>query len=319
MTENDDTRMNELAAGGGFDDDRLLAFALGLSDDPELVAAAAGDAALGRRLEAMRADVRAVGEGVNAAVPAPDDSYADLSQERWRGLAPYLRVARPGRPARRPRVFLRRALAPAAALLVVAAILGGVLALTHHGKSSSSTSTLAAKGNSLRAPEAAPGAPTGAAHALSSVPRRQLAADYDTVVVARAGQVTGERQRFTVLRTLKGTAPTSLSLRREGGTLPPRTLAILYLRPSAGAAVPAGALGLLAGGQASDGAVEGEPSPTPQPAGSSLTQRVPTPEPAASGLFGPASLPVTLYVFRHLEALAVPLPPGFRADTIRLP
>ena len=136
MAENDDTRMNERPAGGaGFDDDRLLAFALGLADDPELVAAAAGDAELRRRLEAMRADVRAVSDGVNAAVPAPDDSYTDLSQERWRGLAPYLQGRRPGRQPRRPRAFFHRALAPAAALLLVAAVLGGVLTLSHHGKS----------------------------------------------------------------------------------------------------------------------------------------------------------------------------------------
>jgi hypothetical protein len=312
--------MNELAAGGGFDDDRLLAFALGLSDDPELVSAAAGDAELGRRLEAMRADVRAVGEGVNTAVPAPDDSYADLSQERWRRLAPYLRVARPGRPARRPRVFLRRALAPAAALLVVAAILGGVLALTHHGKSSSSTSTLAAKGNSVRAPEAAPGAATGAVPMTQAVPTRQLAAAYDTVVVARAGQVGGSQQRFTVLRTLKGTAPKRLRLRREGGSLAPRTLAILYLRPSAGAAVPAGALGLLGGGPAHDAGIAGTSTPTPQPAGSAMMRPIPAPGSSADGgEVGFGSAAGTTYTFRHSEVLVVPLPAGTKADTIRLP
>ncbi len=37
-----------------FDDDRLLALALGLSDDPELEAAAGRDAALRRRLDEMR-------------------------------------------------------------------------------------------------------------------------------------------------------------------------------------------------------------------------------------------------------------------------
>ena len=41
-----------------FDDDRLLALALDLDDDPELVAAAAADEGLRRRLDAVRADGR---------------------------------------------------------------------------------------------------------------------------------------------------------------------------------------------------------------------------------------------------------------------
>jgi len=266
----------------------------------------------------VRADVGAVRDCVNATVPAPDDSYADLSQERWRDLAPYLRAPRPGGQPRRPRAFFHRVLAPAAALLVVAAILGGVFALSHNGKSSSSTITLAAKGSHSGAPEAAPGAATGALHMASPVSQGPLAADYDTVVVARAGQVSGAQQRFTVLRTLKGRAPQTLRLHSEGGTLPPDWLAILYLRPAISAAGPGETLGLFGGLQARGGGV-GTSSPASQPAGGTLTQRVLTPEPAASGFFGPASLPVTPYVFRHLEALAVPLPPGTKADKIRLP
>ena len=350
MTENDDTRMNDRPVGGeaarspggsgaagdgpgasggagsGFDDDRLLAFALGLADDPELVAAAAGDTELRRRLEAMRTDVRAVSDAVNAAVPAPDDSYADLSQERWRGLAPYLRARRPARQPRRPRAFFHRALAPAAALLVVAAILGGVFALENRGKSSSSTGTLAGKSTGHTAPEAAPGAPTGAAATPSSVATRHLAAAYDTVVVARAGQVTGEQQHFTVLRTLKGSSPHTLRLRSEGGTLPPDSLAILYLRPAVAtpgwansAGLPAGALGVLGGSQASGAGVVGASSPTPQLTGGTLTQRMPTPQPADDGYFGPIVSRAIAHALPHIEVLVEPLPPGTKADAIQLP
>ncbi len=42
---------------GGFDDDRLLACALGLDDDPELLGPPRRDVELGARLAAMRADV----------------------------------------------------------------------------------------------------------------------------------------------------------------------------------------------------------------------------------------------------------------------
>jgi hypothetical protein len=337
VTENDDTRMNDRPgggtsgaaggtsgaaggpSGGGFDDDRLLAFALGLADDPELVSAADGDPELGRRLEAMHTDVRAVGDGVNAAVPAPDDSYTDLSQERWRGLAPYLQDRRPARQPRQPRAFFHRALAPAAALLVVAAILGGVFALENRGKSSSSTSTLAAKGNSLRAPEAAPGAATGALHMASPVSQGPLAADYDTVVVARAGQVSDKQQRFTVLRTLKGSAPQTLRLHSEGGTLPRDSLAILYLRPAISEAGPGETLGLFGGLQARNGAVSSEPNPTPRSAANALTQRIPTPQPADGGYFGPTVSRAAAHGLPHIEVLVEPLPRGTKADAIQLP
>jgi hypothetical protein len=68
---NDERREHGTQPGGGFDDDRLLAYALGLDDDPELLAAAEHDAELSGRLAAMRADVHRIGAQVQAAVPAP--------------------------------------------------------------------------------------------------------------------------------------------------------------------------------------------------------------------------------------------------------
>ncbi len=57
---------NGTQPGGGFDDDRLLAIALGLDDDPELLAAAEADAELAGRLASMRADVALIGAQVGA-------------------------------------------------------------------------------------------------------------------------------------------------------------------------------------------------------------------------------------------------------------
>ena len=315
VDENDDT-MNGRTNGGergatdgearaaaglgstGFDDDRLLAFALGLADDPELLAAAAGDAELGRRLDATRADVHAVSDGLNAAVPAPDDSYTDLSQERWRGLAPYLQPQRSGRQPRRPRAFLHRVLAPAVALLVIAAVLGGVFALAHHGGSSSATRSVASKGG-------VPGAPAAAQAVPRLTVQDALANAYATVAVARTGQVSGRQQRFTVLRTLKGTAPRSLRLRSEGSTLPAHTLTILYLGAATGAAMPTGSLGLFGGTQAPESGVQSVPAPAPV-----LTGRA---------QFGGTSPAGTNYTFDHGEVLAVPLPPGTKSGSIHLP
>ncbi len=86
-----------------FDEDRLLAFALGLEDDAELQAALAVDEELRRRLEALQADLGDVGGGLERLVPAPDDTYADPAA-RWGELRPFFATA----PARR-RAALARA------------------------------------------------------------------------------------------------------------------------------------------------------------------------------------------------------------------
>ena len=81
-----DEKTREMTGASAFDDDRLLAFALGLDDDPELLAAAAGDEGLGRRLDAVRAEVGQVGAQVRAAVPGPNEDYTHLGDPRWAGL-----------------------------------------------------------------------------------------------------------------------------------------------------------------------------------------------------------------------------------------
>ena len=73
-----DDRTDEMRSAPAFDDDRLLAFALGLDDDPELVAATAADEGLRRRLDAVRAEVEQVGAQVRAAVPAQRGSLGSV-------------------------------------------------------------------------------------------------------------------------------------------------------------------------------------------------------------------------------------------------
>src|SRR5665647_2732750 len=100
-----DERKDEMTSAPAFDDDRLLAFALGLDDDPELVAAAAADEGLRRRLDVVRAEVEQVGAQVRAAVPGPDEHYTDPSDPRWAGLREFFAAPQPGEDTQ-PRVAL---------------------------------------------------------------------------------------------------------------------------------------------------------------------------------------------------------------------
>lgn len=200
---------------GRYDDDRLLVCALGLEDDPELLAAAGADPELGARLAAMRADVGAVGAQVLAAVPAPDDAYTDLSGDRWGGLSEFLRA-----PAEHPRRERRRwrVLAPVAALLVLA-VVAGIVAVNQSGlMTSSGVDSTAESGRALD--EAAPiGAQTlesgAASEALPQTAAQRLAEQIDhfaVVVLAQAREVTGALQRFVVVRIFKGDAPQVVEL-----------------------------------------------------------------------------------------------------------
>ena len=110
-----------MTSAPAFDDDRLLAFALGLDDDPELVAAAAADEGLRHRLDAVHAEVEQVGAQVRAAVPDPDEDYTDPSDPRWAGLQQFFAARRPARTRSRASLWLR-VLAPAAVILVAVAV-----------------------------------------------------------------------------------------------------------------------------------------------------------------------------------------------------
>ena len=223
----------------GFDDDRLLALALGLDDDPELLAAAAEHVELAARLEAMRADVALIAAQVGAAVPAPDEGYTDLSGDRWSGLKELLE---PPANAERPRRARRwwRVAAPVTALIVLALVVG-VVAVDRGGLGSSGTSDSA----EVARPDAGDvGRSTATAQGLAagadgSTHREGLADPLDrfaVIVLTRARAATGALQRFVVLRVFKGDAPQAVELRVGDEPADEGRLHLLLLDPVATAA-----------------------------------------------------------------------------------
>ena len=219
----------------GFDDDRLLALALGLDDDPELLAAAEDDDALAARLAAMRADVAAIGAQVSAAVPAPEESYTDLSGDRWSGLKEYFEPA-PAAKSRRERRWWR-VVAPLAALAVLALFVG-IIAVHGGGGSSSSTSS---SGEAQTADQAASAQISSGAGFKAVEPQPETAAErivdqldhFGVVVLAQARQATGVLQRFAVLRIFKGDAPKVVELEVDGKPADAGRLHLLMLDPVA--------------------------------------------------------------------------------------
>ncbi|NLE22107.1 MAG: hypothetical protein GX624_04925 [Actinobacteria bacterium] len=203
-TDGDETRPER------FDDDRLLACALGLEEDPELLAAAEADTELAARLAVMREEVEIVGTQVRAAVPAPDDSYADLSSERWSGLSEYLRET-PGRPRRRRRWL--RVLAPVTAALVLAVVVGVVATDQGDRRTASDSGADAgrvageAASTVSQSPSAAEAAPRTTAERLAEQLDR-----FAIVVLARARAASGALQSFAVVRIFKGEAPQVVEL-----------------------------------------------------------------------------------------------------------
>lgn len=225
-----------------YDDDRLLACALGLDEDPELLAAAAADAELGARLEAMRADVAAIGAQVSAAVPEPDEGYTDLSGDRWGGLQEYLEVPAEAAKPRRERRWWR-VVAPVAALVVLALVVG-IAAINGGGLggSDSSTSDSVAQTADGAAPAqgfSGTGATKGGGESQveSAKTIRERFHDqldrFATVVLARARQASGAVQRFAVLRIFKGSAPKVVELAVNGQPTDPGRLHLLMLDPTA--------------------------------------------------------------------------------------
>jgi hypothetical protein len=220
---------------GRYDDDRLLSCALRLEDDPDLVAAAEADAELGARLAAMRVEVEAVGAQVRAAVPTPDESYADPSGDRWGGLSEFFRQpAEKHRRKRRP----WRVLAPVAAVLVVAVIVG-IVAVNQGG-----VMTAGDSGGDMEAARSADEAPlTGqslgsdeasGSEAMPQTAAQRLAEQLDhfaIVVLAQARAATGALQRFAVVRIFKGDAPQVVELDVDDDPARAGRLHLLMLDP----------------------------------------------------------------------------------------
>ena len=110
-----------------FDDDRLVAYVLGLADDPELRAAAAEDGALQKHLARIGAELEQVHEQLDLAVPTPDPTWADLSSERWQKLQPYVRTHQRTSRRRFGWRLLAPALTAAAAVALASVIPPGTL------------------------------------------------------------------------------------------------------------------------------------------------------------------------------------------------
>ena len=233
----DERTENGMQPGRGFDDDRLLALALELDDDPELVAAAAGDAELAGRLAAMRADVARIGAQVGAAVPAPEEDYADVSGERWSGLAEFFEppasVAKPRRERRWWRVI-----APVTALVVLALVVG-IVAVNGGGGSSSGSSAEVARSaaDSAQPATASQGFSSASTKSQSAETTASRVAEeldrFAVIVLARARQASGALQRFAVLRIFKGDAPNVVELEVDNQPADQGRLHLLMLDPVA--------------------------------------------------------------------------------------
>jgi hypothetical protein len=235
-----DERDDIMKRPGVYDDDRLLACALGLDDDPELLEAVTADAALAARLDAVRADVARVVAQTSAAVPEPDESYTDLSGERWGGLKEFLEAPAAAAPRRKRRWW--QVVAPVAAVLVVA-LLVGIIAVNGGGSSGSASDSGAV---AARAEADADGAQSYGESAIKGLGTDQTTINGPTlkerfvdqldrfavVVLARARQVSGAVQRFSVLRIFKGQAPKVVELAVGDEPADEGRLHLLMLDPS---------------------------------------------------------------------------------------
>lgn len=216
-----------------FSDDRLLAFALGLDDDPGLETAVSGDPELSRRLDAMRADVGLVTAGLDRVVPTPPDGYTDLSDERWGELRSLATAPAPA--ASRRRSAWLRVLAPAAAIVLV--LVAGVVGLQRLGDGGAGDAMTTGTGDKA-AERYGDGATQGEATdgggaALPTLGRGAPdPAAYETIVVARAASPAAGRQRFEVLRVLRGKAGAYVTLKVTDRAAAPFTLQVLYLHPT---------------------------------------------------------------------------------------
>ena len=212
-----------------FDDDRLVAYVLGLADDPELRTAAAEDGALQKRLARIGAELEQVHEQLDLAVPTPDPTWADLSSERWQKLQPYVRTHQ--RTSRRR--FGWRLLAPAlTAAVAVALALGIVLS---DGDLRTGTRDTAADG--AQGALSSGGQGEEAANGGGTVLPTEITSAYQVVAVARAGDAAAGRQTFAVLRTLKGSSSAAAVTLIVGadGDVPAGRVVVLLLWPEPGA------------------------------------------------------------------------------------
>jgi len=320
-----------VAPGGAFDDDRLLAFALGLDDDPELAAAAAADGELGARLETVRAQADAVGARVSAAVPAPGEDYADLSAPRWAALGEFFDAPPPAR-SRSSRWL--RVLAPALAVVLALAI-GAAIISSRGGGHVSMNGSVAAEASKSSATGA--GAQDGATSSSTTATRgagggvslTDQAKRFALVVVARAREASGALQEFAVVRNLKGIAPRLLRLRVAGEPAEAGKLDLLLLSPTGATASQAfnEPPPLISVSPAATVIATATPSPEPAPnaAASAQPGAAPASAPPAPSPQAPAAAqwvaaePTKTFAYHGQVALAQELPPGTDVASLSVP
>lgn len=241
-------------------DDRLLALALGLDDDPELRARIERSPELAERLRRLRAELATVEERLGTVVPGEPEGWSDLSSERWEGLRPFVNVEEASRqtttsPARhderlpgtarsagdrerdrgawwRPLRRRWQTLAPAAIAVLVAAVVLGVV--TGRDSPLRTVGSESGDGGSAYMDKDLSTAEGGAAPAADAAPGFLITdvEDYATVVIAVAEPLDGAEQPYRVDRVLKGQASATVRLETEvDGDLAPGTLAVLFLDP----------------------------------------------------------------------------------------
>jgi hypothetical protein len=280
-------------------EDRMLALAIGLDDDPELSAQLAASPELRARYQKLQDQLAAVEDGVHRAVPEEPAEWADLSNERWAGLRPYVSTVQGGprtrHAARGKTNWWRRwqALAPAAVAVVIGAVVLGVV-LNNNGLQSLDRSS----GGSAATDKAAEGGGYGTA-AQPSVSNGALAIEgatgYDTVVVARAGAAAGGSQTFVVERTLRGSAPATVKLETEvDGRVARGSLAVLLLDP------------------------RDDTSPCPTPLLQGDSGSTPVPSPSASTAAGGGRESASLYLYGGCCAAVLTLPQGVTAEDVQI-
>jgi hypothetical protein len=223
-----------------FDDDRLLAYALGLEDDAELAAAVVEDEGLRRRLDALRAGLDDVGAGLERLVPAPEETYADPAAARWDGLRPFFAPPPERRPARGSLLGRWRVLVPLLGATLAVAVVGA-FALRD-----GPIGTQRATDEAGTAAESADAPTVGSDASKSAYGAKELAADlelYETAFVGRAGEVADGRQRFTVVRRFKGLVTDDIYLEVVDRPLDPGALAMVLLSPVSDGQVLSGGAG----------------------------------------------------------------------------
>jgi hypothetical protein len=282
------------------DDDRLLDLALGLEDDPEVTEAVARSAELQQRLSELEADLRAIDRELHNMLPASAEDWNDPTADRWQRLHPYF--AEP-RPRSWPIGRRGRLLAPAIAVMLLTALVIGVLVSGGSRTTSeppSGSSALTKTSSSLAAPGSA--AETASAQKLLTAVEH----GYQTIVVARAGKVTGSRQSFTVVRTLKGSAPATFHVQLVAGAgAAVGSLLLAYLNPPA------------TGSPATSESAAHAGSITPSPATSTATAGTN----AAGSAFEPLAQEgqILTATYAGKPAVLEPLPAGVDPAALKLP